>query len=184
MTLRPCVPATPVRSSGVPGRSGLAALALAALAWQPLAAGAATCNVLTATGAAFGNYDTTQNDLGIVTISGSCSRAGAGDPDMTGSEVSLSFGLSLSYAPRKMSDGGANRLNYNLYTDVARTTTVWGDGTGGTGTVTALPVQGNGRFLNPNATRTFSLTAYGRIPAGQSVASGSYSDMITVTITF
>ena len=71
--------------------------------------------------------------------------------------------------PRKMTSG-ANILNYNLYTNAARTT-VRGDGSGGTSTQAT-----NGT----NVTRT----VYGRIPALQNAFVGSYSDAIIVTIVY
>ncbi len=74
-----------------------------------------------------------------------------------------------SYAPRVMKSG-VHSLTYNLYTDATRTT-IWGDGTGGTGVV-----SGNAIIANH--------TIYGRVPAGQNVNVGSYSDSLIVTITF
>lgn len=153
---------------------------LLAMLLFPIHALAASCTI-TATAAGFGIYDETLNDSAVATISGSCSR-GVKDTDMTSSTITLSTGVSGSYAPRKMANG-ANRLNYNLFVDVARSV-VWGDSTAGTSTVNALPLQKNGRYLNPNATRNFSFTAYGRIPTGQSVPTGNYADTITVTLLF
>jgi spore coat protein U-like protein len=89
--------------------------------------------------------------------------------------IKLSTGLSGSYAPRKMANG-ANRLNYNLYTDATRLT-VWGDGSAGT-----LSVSGN--ILLVLLGVDVNHTVYGRVPALQNVAVGSYSDNITVTLTF
>ncbi|MGH8626182.1 MAG: Csu type fimbrial protein [Gammaproteobacteria bacterium] len=89
--------------------------------------------------------------------------------------VKLSKGLSGSYAPRQMANG-ANRLNYNLYTDATRLT-VWGDGSAGTSFIS------NG-FLVVLLGVTVNHTVYGRVPALQNVAVGSYSDNITVTLTF
>ncbi len=67
----------------------------------------------------------------------------------------------------------SDALNYNLYLDAARTS-IWGDGTGGTALFTvAIP---SGKAVN--------VTIFGRIPAGQDVAAGSYSDSIVVTIQF
>lgn len=142
---------------------------------------AASCSI-SATAAGFGIYDETQNDTAVATISGSCSRGAIADPDVASTTIALSTGASGTYVSRQMVNG-ANRLNYNLYVDVTRSI-VWGDGSAATSTVSALTVLSNGRFLNPNDTRTFSLPAYGRIPAGQSVARGAYADTITVTITY
>ena len=73
---------------------------------------------------------------------------------------------------------GANTLGYNLYT--ANTySVVWGDGTGSTSTVTGTMV-----LNSPNPSGTSQSTVYGQIPALQDAAVGSYSDNITVTVTY
>jgi len=92
--------------------------------------------------------------------------------------VSLSAGHSNSFVQRQMFTG-ANLLGYNIYT--ANTfAVVWGDGTGSTTTETGTMKL----FVIINPTQTVNLTAYGRIPALQDVAVGSYSDNITVTVNF
>lgn len=150
-----------------------------------LPAAAATDCVIDAVGAAgFGAYDGTQNDGAMTTITGRCTNTpppGAGPTIFP--VISLSPGLAASYAPRRMASG-ASRLNYNLYTTAARTV-VWGDGSGSTAIV---PAYLGGAFnLNGNQTLAFNnpnLTIYGRIPAGQTAATGLYADTITVTLTF
>lgn len=67
---------------------------------------------------------------------------------------------------------GANTLNYNLYTTAARNI-VWGDGAGSTATVGGT---GSGTTIN--------IAVYGRLPAGQNVHPGSYSDSIVVAVDF
>lgn len=116
-----------------------------------------------AQGVSFGSYDTFSNQPLDSTgnIGVSC-------------DVSASYSIALSpgggsYASRAMASG-AYTLKYNLYTDATRTT-VWGDGTGGTATV-----NGSGT--------TADYTVYGRVPAGQNAYVGSYTDTITVTVTF
>jgi spore coat protein U-like protein len=52
--------------------------------------------------------------------------------------------------------------------------TVWGDGSAGTSTVPLRKVNRN---------RPATTTIYGRIPPGQNVSVGAYSDSVTVTIT-
>lgn len=86
--------------------------------------------------------------------------------------VELSKGSSTAYDPRTMKNGASN-LNYNLYLDSGYAT-VWGDGSGSTGRISHLVV----------ALFQHSATAYGRIPALQSVPVGSYSDSITASIIF
>jgi spore coat protein U-like protein len=68
---------------------------------------------------------------------------------------------------------GANLLNYAVYTDSARST-VWGDG--GAGATATIDGTGSGTAQ--------STTIYGRIPAGQTVPAGSYSDTVNVTVTY
>lgn len=91
----------------------------------------------------------------------------------TNFDVALDAGTTPggSFSARLMTDG-SNTLAYNLYTDSSRTT-IWGDGAGSTATVSGA---GTGSLQ--------TLNVYGRIPAGQSVPVGSYSDTVTATITF
>ncbi|MGH8308038.1 MAG: Csu type fimbrial protein, partial [Gammaproteobacteria bacterium] len=87
--------------------------------------------------------------------------------------VALSTGQSGSYNPRYMISGTTtDHLDYNLYTNPARTI-IFGDGTGGTQTVSK-------RFKN-NSVR---VNVYGQIPALENIAQGSYTDSIVATVTF
>lgn len=94
------------------------------------------------------------------------------DTVTVGYTVLLSAGSAGSYSPRRLSGGGYT-LSYNLYADALRTV-IWGDGSGGTTTV-------SGAFALPGAV---DHTVYGRVPARQNVGAGSYSDAVTVTINF
>ncbi|WP_311266852.1 spore coat U domain-containing protein [Sphingobium sp. WCS2017Hpa-17] len=131
-----------------------------------------TCTV-SATGVDFGTYNPVSimdNDSsGTVRVRCSLVLALAGSYT-----IQLSRGSSATYAQRSMASG-ASTLHYNLYTSNARNQ-IWGDGTGGslsvTNTFTAL--------LGVDQTTT----VYGRVPAGQNVAPGGYSDTILVTIIF
>jgi len=67
---------------------------------------------------------------------------------------------------------GTHALAYNLFLDATRLT-IWGDGSAGTGTVSGV---GTGANINT--------PVYGRIAARQNAFVGTYSDVITVTITF
>jgi spore coat protein U-like protein len=89
--------------------------------------------------------------------------------------VSLGTGNSGSYAPRLLSSG-VSTLSYNLYTSAAHSS-VWGDGTG----VTALVSD---HVLLIVGLNTFNYPVYGRIPAGQDAAAGSYTDTIMVTVNY
>jgi spore coat protein U-like protein len=79
-------------------------------------------------------------------------------------------GSGATVAVRKMTHG-TSTINYSLYSDNGRTT-VWGN-TVGTNTVTAT---GTG------AAQTY--TVYGRVPPQTTPAPASYSDTITVTVTY
>ena len=73
--------------------------------------------------------------------------------------------------------GDADTLQYNLYTSNTYAT-VWGDGTGSTGTVT-----GTGTGIATSVAET----VYGQLvdsTANQNVSPGSYTDTITVTVSF
>jgi spore coat protein U-like protein len=125
-----------------------------------------TCAV-TANDLAFGNYDTTSVAPldGATTLSVLCSPG-------TSFQVGLNAGTSgVSVTARSMANGGSS-LNYALYQNAGRTTN-WGN-TPGTDTPAAATA---------GVTAT-SLSVYGRVPAGQNVAQGSYTDTITVTVTY
>lgn len=69
-------------------------------------------------------------------------------------------------------NGGAQTVGYNLYTSSALST-IWGDGTGGTSTVT-----GTGSGLSQVS------TVYGRVPAQNTPQAGTYIDTVIVTVTY
>jgi spore coat protein U domain-containing protein, fimbrial subunit CupE1/2/3/6 len=129
-------------------------------------------------GIAFGVY----NPLSAVanastgTLRVTCNGSGTGSANVT-VNVTLSTGLSGSYATRKMFSG-VNTLNYNIYWSTAYNQII-GDGSGGSfgGSAGPFAVPAGGSQL---VTGTF----FGRIPASQDVAPGSYSDVITVTVTY
>jgi spore coat protein U-like protein len=70
---------------------------------------------------------------------------------------------------RKMTKGGGVTVDYKLLTDTNRTAN-WGND------VTGIGQTGNG------ALQTY--TVYGRIPAQTTPAPGSYSDTVTITVTY
>jgi len=127
------------------------------------------------TGVAFGNYDPSTalptKTVGNVRVACSVALVSV----LTQINIRLSTGISGSYTPRKLASG-VNTLDYNLYTDLLNTS-VWGDGTGGTGIVThnvLIAVLGT----------VIDSPVYGTIAAGQYVPVGSYSDSITVTVEY
>lgn len=76
---------------------------------------------------------------------------------------------------RRMNSGG-HLLEYNLYKDAARTD-VWGDGS--FGATPLVNVFRNNRFVVVG-----NHLVYGRIPPLLDPASGSYNDVVDVTIEF
>ena len=128
----------------------------------PVCARANKCT-LTITNVAFGSYDvfvkTNTTSTGSVQVS--CNQ-------ILSYTVSMSAG-SGTLTSRVMKSG-SYQLDYNLYTN-ATYTTIWGDGTSGTSTVSATAIGA-------------TYTVYGQIPALQNVPVGSYSDTITVTVTY
>jgi spore coat protein U-like protein len=160
-----------------PCRLALLSTALLCLIPSPGLAATWTCSV-SATGPAFGVYNpfnvnpTEANGV----VQATCTLL-SGNAATVSIVDSFSTGSSGTYSNRTMLSG-ANKLNYNLYYDAAYTQ-IRGNGTGGS--------QTGGATLNltsGNPTQVANGTIYGRIPAGQNVAPGSYSDTIVVTITF
>jgi spore coat protein U-like protein len=68
-------------------------------------------------------------------------------------------------------------VEYELYRDAGRSQRWGNDTTGGTDTV-------NGNGSNHGQGSGNGLTVYGRVPAQPEAASGSYSDTVTITLTY
>jgi spore coat protein U domain-containing protein, fimbrial subunit CupE1/2/3/6 len=119
----------------------------------------------------FGNYDV------FSTIPADGSGAIQILCDQTQPHIVISIGPSQNsggFNPRKMKHSLlSDFLAYDLYSDAGRTVT-WGDGTGGSSTTTQKA------FKNT----PLVITIFGRIPAKQDVYVGSYSETVTVTITW
>lgn len=163
-------------------RIATALLAVLAVA-GPAAAGSATssfsvtasvsnnCTISTAA-LAFGAYDpivanasTALDATGSVTIQ--CTRGAT-------STIGLSTGsysANASGTTRAM-NAGTSYLSYEIYQNTGRTT-LWGNSGSDLYTPAAAP---------SSAPRT--VTTYGRVPAGQDVPAGSYSDTVTATVNF
>lgn len=134
------------------------------------AAGAA-CHVSGAN-LAFGPYDPLggggASTSGSVTVHCSDYPAARVRVHVTPSAVSGRF------APREMRRIGSDeRLVYNLYADPGATW-VWGDGSGGTMTLTE----------SVDSHRPWRITLYGRIPPGQDVTPGDYFDSVGIAVDF
>ncbi|HEY4275600.1 MAG TPA: spore coat U domain-containing protein [Rhizomicrobium sp.] len=123
---------------------------------------------VSATDLAFGNYSANSATPlpATSTLSVTCTSG-------TTYTVALDGGTNkASVTGRAMTDGATHNLNYALYTTNAYTS-IWGDGTASTVTQAGT---GSGSAQ--------TLTVYGRIPVSQFVTAGSYSDRITVTVTY
>jgi len=83
----------------------------------------------------------------------------------------LNAGSATNFSARAMKSGSLT-LGYQLYADTLRTV-VWGDGTSLSG---VLPGVGTGS----NQT----LTIYGRLPSLTGTVPGTYTDTVTVTVTY
>jgi len=159
-----------------------------------LAAGLVACSMHAATAATTtATFQVTANVASQCTVSALDLGFGAVDPlganvDQTTTvtvrctkntpyTVGLNAGTTTgaTLAQRLMANG-ADTMNYNLYTDAARTT-IWGNSA-------AAPtwVSGTGAGLGTAQV----LTVYGRVPTGQTgLAVGSYLEpTITVTVTY
>ena len=98
---------------------------------------------------------------------------------LNGYNIKLSTGSSGDYSQRLMQRmGGGSVMGYNLYT-AANHTTVWGDGTSGTGFVGVVG------HVTCNLGNPCTHTIYGLLDIPQpTVWAGSYLDTITTTLTF
>ena len=156
-------------------KTGVWAVAAAAMVASPTCfALLQSCNV-SASAVSFGPYDPSsaqaRTATGVVSVSCSVTLLGL----LASWTLSLSPGSSASYASRSLV-GGTSTLQYNLFTSPSYST-VWGNGSGGTGVVSDshLLLVGN---------NTYTYTVYGRIPPLQDVQRGNYSDAIVVTINY
>ena len=148
-------------------RSGFFLALLFFLSGEALAA----C-VVTAPSLNFGPYDGLSGAPATTSASATVTCNEAPPPTVT-LELGPS-GVSGGFFPRQMrQQGGSDRLSYNFYADPGGAT-VWGDGTGGTVTQSQRVMKN----------KPWTVTLYGRVPAGQDVSAGSYSDTLTITINF
>jgi len=125
---------------------------------------------ISATPLAFGNYDPiTANATvpldGTATISVACNRGSVGV------WVGLNLGQNAAGAVRRMISG-ADVMTYELYSDTPGGT-VWGNAVG-SGLTWPL-------FANHSPV---DRTVHGRVPAGQDVVVGAYSDTVVATVNF
>lgn len=156
-------------------KDGLKWVAVACSLTLPLSAHAllVTCTVAT-TGITFPAY----------TSPGSTNSDGTGDIAVTCtadllagvSSYTIAIGTGSGAFTNRKLISGANFLDYNLYTDTARSI-VWGDGTG----ATQMESDSYLILLTPT---TRHYIPYGRVPGSQNKPAGTYVDTVTVTVTF
>lgn len=151
--------------------AGIAQAATTTTTFAVTATVQSTCSATAAT-LAFPNYTPGGGtQIGNTSISVKCTKN-------TPFTVALNAGSTPGDAfAQRLMGSGANTLQYNLYTSAALTT-IFGDGTGGTGTV---PGTGLG-VATANTVQVF-----GQLPdnaTNQAAIPGSYSDTITVTVTY
>lgn len=118
---------------------------------------------------AFGNYDPLSlvDKAATTTVNVTCSLLA---PFNLGISIGTN-GVSVTDRKMKITGGGSELLDYELFQDVTHLIN-WGN-TVGTDTLASL---GTGLAVG--------LPVYGVIPAGQNVPVGSYTDTVTVTITY
>jgi spore coat protein U-like protein len=155
-------------SSLLAGIAGICAILVPSVAWSKVD----TCTVAAQTHA-FGAYDTINPTSTTSSLTVSCTTDNS--PRVISYTVKLSSGPG-SYATRQMT-GAGDTLTYNLYTTAAHTT-IWGDGTAGTSTV-------SGSVSIPNNSNSASNieTVYGLIGAPQNVTPSAYSTATPITVT-
>lgn len=125
-----------------------------------------SCN-LSATDLTFGNYDPLKasptDASSLVTIT--CT---AGSGYIIGLDAGIGQGATVE--TRRLANG-EHQLNYSLYRDATRNL-VWGNSPGtdtSAGVGTGMPID---------------YPVYGRIPQGQTVPRGVYTDTVTVSVSF
>jgi spore coat protein U-like protein len=128
---------------------------------------APVCEIVSIADIAFGTLDPTINNPGNGSINWQCTTG-------TSAEITLDGGASGNPAARLMSGPGSNTLAYQLYTDTGYTDP-WLNSVGGGVSVTGVGYLGGQ-----------ALTVYGRVlqAAAAAAVNGSYTDSVTVTITF
>jgi spore coat protein U domain-containing protein, fimbrial subunit CupE1/2/3/6 len=125
--------------------------------------------VIATSNLAFGQYDplasnSTQHLDASAAVTMLCTRA-------TSAELSLDAGRYSNGATRTLA-GSSQHVSYQLYRDAGRTQE-WGGGT-----------AGSLQFISEGIHKPQQVTLYGRIPPGQEVASGMYSDVVLATVDF
>ena len=154
------------------GSAGLSAISYAATATGTMTVSttvAMSCTI-SAGAMTFASYYPTADAAvdGTATIQSSCTKGGAAIITM-GQGSNANAGSTPAAPDRQMSNGDA-RLAYDIYSDADRSAAI------GDTAETGLAVTGAGG--------AFGTAVYGRIPAGQAVGVGSFSDQVLIVVTF
>ncbi len=112
----------------------------------------------------FGQY--TSGQPGDLDVTGAINFVNCAAGNLT---FELDGGGSGDVNNRAMSSG-SNKLNYQIFRDPARSAN-WATGA-------------NAKVTQLLSTQSGKVDVYGRIPGGQTVPAGSYTDTVTVTLTF
>jgi spore coat protein U-like protein len=149
--------------------TALKALAAASCVLLAVASRAEAACTLSSTSISFGTYDVFQagptDSTGTITYR--C------DKKDHGIRITISAGSGGTFTSRTLRSG-VETMGYNLFLNAAFTQ-VWGDGTGGTTTY---------YVHNPPNKKDVQVPVYSRIPAGQDVGVGNYSDTVVVTLEY
>lgn len=138
--------------------------------------GAASCTFTTGAGISFGVYNPLAGTaaLGSSTAAITCTVGAV-------PTVAVNNGLNFASGNRGMVDGSSNRLDYLVVTPVSNAAAAACPAAGAGTNWPAAP--GFALTAAPSiAARTYNICA--QLPAGQSKPTGTYSDNITVSITF
>ena len=146
----------------------------------PTAKAATTCTG-TATSVAFGAVSTTGATDVSATFNVTCSTSGFGVAVNTKVRMCLNIGDGGNgigfFNPRRMTNSFGEPLNFQLYTDAARSQ-IWGSrGNPAVPTPQLSTFDYSAPLGSGNQTNTF--TIYGRIPASQTLIAGNYSNPFT-----
>jgi spore coat protein U-like protein len=117
----------------------------------------------------FGSYNSSNEATAVSTILVTCTNGLAPEVHLDQGQNPLS-GSTLEAPQRSMVSDAlpAGTLAYGIYQD--QNNTVWGSG----GTSQSFTSNGSPK----------GLTAFGKIPAGQTAPVGNYSDTVAVTVTY
>jgi spore coat protein U-like protein len=130
---------------------------------------AVNCTVTAGT-LAFGSYDpvvthSSANLDASGTFTVACTRGASG--------VTIDLGQGMHYASGRRMDASGTYLAFELYSDSGRSS-VWGSTSGGAAVAVSAP----------SSKDPVTYTVYGRVPGGQDVPAGSYSDTVVATVNF